>query len=155
VYIKNMDWVGKYLIGATGLYLATAPRRAKQRNEAAQAEAQFLHSFKSFPAQDCGEFLSAQRWTAYQIPCYFVRKSGIIQHFVYEPANADKLPQWALEALGMFIELYGFNELKPALELSRDGARDNAICFLWNEKTDSSHIDQAHRAVNLMEKLCA
>lgn len=150
-----MDWVGKYLVGSIALYAATTPLRRKKQFEHDRLQASLHAAFQSFSAAECGEFLSSCDWDVTQIPCFFEHRDGQISEFVYEPGAPEKLEPWKLAVLERFINLYGMKELSPALELSRDGARDKPICFLWNENRNAAHIDQVPRACALMARLCA
>ena len=146
----ELDWVGKYFLGASALYLATAPGRAKKKNAREALEQAFMKSFQDFPVQDAARFLRSQRWKPSQIPCYFQQLGGQVAEFVYEPDKPEALAGWQMENLEAFINLYGFKELQPALMLSRDGARDEAICFIWDVKTSNSYIDQVSNVKRLL-----
>jgi len=149
----ELSWVGKYFIGSGVFYALTAPVRKSKQQARDEEQAKFLTGFAGFPAVPCAEFLSEERYTPDQIPCFFVHTTGQQVHFVYEPACPEKLASWQLDAVSEFIDLYGFAELEPALMLSKDGARDQPIVFLFNGLNKSSYITQLGNAQHLMALL--
>lgn len=128
----------------------------RQKVQAMEQEAEallFSEKFRKFPVYGL-MWLQDRQWQPTQIPCMFARADGALQLFCYTPGNSNLNDEETL-ALAEFMELYQEADINilPAFELSRDNQREEAICLLWDEKTNATDIGPVSLFIDRLKKV--